>query len=100
MIPGLGMAARSGGLPPSTAVERSCPRFVEGRYLALTLGYAFLKPSMTALKDSPSGPVQSARSTTLPETFSAAFRRRVLAFFIVAAARDRAGGHEEAEEQC
>src|SRR5919202_3634654 len=68
MIHGDGIAARSGGLPPSTAVERSWVRFVDGRYLTFTFGFAFLNPSRTALIDSPSGPVQSARSVTLPLT--------------------------------
>src|SRR5829696_6444557 len=69
MIPGAGMAASGGGLPPSTAVARSWPRFVDGRYVAFTFGYLSLNPSRTALKDSPSAPVQSARIVTLPETF-------------------------------
>src|SRR6266545_6825517 len=71
MIPGAGIAASDGGLPPWTAVERSCVRFVDGRYLTVTFGFLDLKPARTALNDSPSGPVQSARMVTVPETFAA-----------------------------
>ena len=70
-MPGCGTAARSGGLPPCTAVEStvgiSSPT---GRYLTFTFGYFSLKPSRTALNERASWPVQTPLMERLPETFS------------------------------
>src|SRR5918994_3697425 len=50
--PGCPIAAMSGGLPPSTAVERSGARLSPPDvYLAVTLGNASWKPSSTAWND-------------------------------------------------
>src|SRR4051794_20779782 len=67
--PGCDTDARSGGLPPSTAVERTVGGLspVE-RYLTATFGDFCLKPSSTAWKCFCSSPVQTPTIETLPLT--------------------------------
>src|SRR4051794_31645191 len=67
--PGCDTDARSGGLPPSTAVERTVGVLspVE-RYLTVTLGSFCLKPSRPAWKCFCSSPVQTPTICTLPLT--------------------------------
>src|SRR3954453_12177633 len=67
--PGCDTDARSGGLPPSTAVERTVGVLspVE-RYLTLTFGYFSVKPSSTAWKCFCSSPVQTPTIETFPFT--------------------------------
>src|SRR4051795_4382129 len=71
--PGWPIAARSGGLPPCTAVLSTVGVLSPaGLYFTLTFGYCFLNPSMTAWKDFCSSPVQMPTSEMLPETLLAA----------------------------
>src|SRR3954447_20136511 len=71
--PGCAIAARSGGLPPSTAVPSTVGTLSPADvYFAVTFGYLALKPSSTAWKDFCSSPVQTPMIDTLPETFEAA----------------------------
>ncbi len=67
--PGCETAARSGGLPPCTAVESTVGVLSPvDRYVTLTFGYFSLKPSSTAWKCFCSSPVQTPTIETLPET--------------------------------
>src|ERR1044071_7249703 len=67
--PGCETAARSGGLPPSTAVESTVGVLSPvDRYVTLTFGYFFLKPFSTAWKCCCSAPVQTPTIFTAPET--------------------------------
>src|SRR6266511_4290217 len=69
--PGWPIAARVGGLPPSTAVESSGARLSPPDvYLTLTFGYFSSKPSITAWNDVCSLPAQMAMTDTFPLTFS------------------------------
>src|SRR3954447_9873013 len=71
--PGWPMAARSGGLPPWTAVLSTVGVLSPaGLYLTLTLGYFLVNPSITAWKDFCSSPVQMPTIERLPETLAAA----------------------------
>src|SRR3954454_23971820 len=71
--PGWPIAARSGGLPPCTAVLSTVGVLSPaGLYFTVTFGYVFLKPPITAWKDFCSSPVQIPTSETLPETLLAA----------------------------
>src|SRR3954454_21434262 len=73
-MPGWPIAARSGGLPPWTAVLSTVGVLSPaGLYFTVTFGYCFLKPSMTAWKDFCSSPVQMPTTETLPLTLLAAF---------------------------
>src|SRR3954451_7265251 len=57
--PGWATSARSGGLPPSTAVESTVGRLSPALvYFTFTPGYFFRKPSITAWKEACSLPVQ------------------------------------------
>ena len=63
------MAARSGGLPPSTAVESNVARLSPPDvYLTVTFGYFAVKPSMTAWNESCSSPPQVAITEIEPVT--------------------------------
>src|SRR5262245_56245875 len=65
------MAARSGGLPPSTAVESSGARLSPPDvYFTSTFGYSSLKPSITAWNDACSSPPQIAMIEIEPVTAS------------------------------
>ena len=67
----------SGGLPPSTAVERTVTMLSPPEvYLTVTSGFFSLKPSITAWKDFCSGPVQTPITEIEPETLSAVVSRR------------------------
>src|SRR6266576_440018 len=67
--PGCETAARSGGLPPATAVARTVGVLSPvDLYDTLTSGFAFLKPSRTALNDFSSSPVHTPTIETVPET--------------------------------
>src|SRR4051794_8778408 len=69
--PGWPIAARSGGLPPSTAVPRTVGTLSPaGLYFTVTLGCVFLNPSITAWKDFCSSPVQMPTIEMLPETLA------------------------------
>src|SRR5262245_47141980 len=71
MSPGWPMAAISGGLPPSTALERSGARLSPPDvYFTVTFGYSSLKLSMTAWNDSCSSPPQMAMIEMFPVTSS------------------------------
>src|SRR6186997_1402138 len=72
--PGWPIAARSGGLPPSMAVESSGARLSPPEvYLTLTFGYCSLKPSITAWNDFCSSPAQIAMIEIEPVTSSLPF---------------------------
>src|SRR2546423_4337028 len=67
--PGCETDARSGGLPPWTAVESTVGVLSPlGLYLTVTFGYLALKPFRTAWNDFCSSPVQTPVMVTLPET--------------------------------
>src|SRR3954453_6939405 len=71
--PGWAIDARSGGLPPSTAVPRTVGTLSPaGLYFTLTLGYCLVKPSSTAWNDFCSSPVHTPTIERLPETLAAA----------------------------
>src|SRR2546421_8579461 len=70
--PGCDTDARSGGLPPCTAVESTVGVLSPlGLYLTVTFGYLALKPFSTAWNDFCSSPVQTPVIVTLPETLLA-----------------------------
>src|SRR3981189_1833404 len=65
--PGCETAARSGGLPPATAVARTVGVLSPvDLYVTLTPGFVFLKPSRTALIAFSSGPVHTPTIETVP----------------------------------
>ena len=67
--PGWPTAARSGGLPPATAVESTVGVLLPAdRYLTLTSGNFFLNPSRTSWKFFCSGPDQMPTMERLPLT--------------------------------
>src|SRR6266536_4809349 len=67
--PGWLTDARSGGLPPATAVASTVGVWSpDDVYLTLTSGFAFVNPSMTAWKFCSSAPVHTPVIEMLPET--------------------------------
>lgn len=71
--PGWPTAARSGGLPPSMAVESTVGVLSPAEvYLTFTLGYFSSNASSTAWKDSCSLPVQMPMTERLPLTEASA----------------------------
>src|SRR5437763_16179734 len=66
--PGCETEARSGGLPPATAVARTVGVLSPvDLYVTLVPGFALRKPSSTALNDFSSGPVQTPTMLMLPD---------------------------------
>ena len=60
IVPGCETVAMSGGLPPSTAVERTVTMLSPPEvYFTVASGFFSVNPSMTAWNDSCSGPVQT-----------------------------------------
>src|SRR6266571_2309097 len=69
MVPGCGIVAMSGGLPPATAVETICGVLSPAPwYLTVMPGFAFLNGARTAWNDVPSSPVHLAMIEIFPET--------------------------------
>src|SRR3954452_22527026 len=68
--PGCDTDARSGGLPPATAVDSTVGVLSPvDLYLTLMPGFAFRNPSRTASNDFCSSPVQTPTMLMLPLTF-------------------------------
>src|SRR4051812_7330320 len=67
------------------AVDNAAAGSVADLYFTVTFGYFFLNPLRTALKDSPSAPVQTATIVTVPLTAVLAAGAFLLAVPILAA---------------
>ena len=71
IVPGCETVAMSGGLPPSTAVERTVTMLSPPEvYFTVASGFCSVNPSMTAWNDACSGPVQTPITEIDPETAS------------------------------
>ena len=107
IVPGWETVAMSGGLPPSTAVERTVTMLSPPDvYLTVASGFFSVKPSITAWKDFCSGPVQTPITEIEPETLSPVVSAggcpRGPRFVVVASARpdeEQEGEHHSEESQ-
>ena len=100
MSPGWAIAAMSGGLPPSTAVESSGARLSPPDvYLTSTFGYCSLKPSITAWKFSCSSPRPDRHDRDRPADVLASPPLERPTAVVVAAATARGDECEGADDQ-